>query len=78
MRCGTSNTASDVTKYGGEEQQAWERSPRCKASGWFDPFLTRDGHLQVCRAGEHLKGLPFNRQQKQPGSFDIVRPSFFT
>ncbi|CAM9811702.1 unnamed protein product [Ectocarpus sp. 4 AP-2014] len=59
----------------GEEQQAWERSPRCKAGGWFDPFLTRDGHVQACRAGEHLKGLPFNRQQKQPGSFDVVYTS---
>ncbi|CAN0051713.1 unnamed protein product [Ectocarpus sp. 6 AP-2014] len=59
----------------GEEQQAWERSPRCNAGGWFDPFLTREGHVQACRAGEHLKGLPFNRQQKQPGSFDIVYTS---
>ncbi|CAM9650372.1 unnamed protein product [Ectocarpus sp. 8 AP-2014] len=59
----------------GEEQQAWKSSPRCNAGGWFDPFLTRDGHVQACRVGEHLKGLPFNRQQKQPGSFDIVYTS---
>ncbi|CAN0052050.1 unnamed protein product [Ectocarpus sp. 6 AP-2014] len=56
----------------GDERRAWEKSPRCKAGGWFDPFLTSYGHVQACRAGEHLKGLPFNRQQKQPGSFDVV------
>ncbi|CAM9130676.1 unnamed protein product, partial [Ectocarpus fasciculatus] len=59
----------------GEERRAWEKSPRCKAGGWFDPFLTSYGHVQACRAGEHLKGLPFNRQQEQPGSFDVVYTS---
>ncbi|CAN0410788.1 unnamed protein product, partial [Ectocarpus sp. 12 AP-2014] len=59
----------------GDERRAWEKSPRCKAGGWFDPLLTSYGHVQACRAGEHLKGLPFNRQQKQPGSFDVVYTS---
>ncbi|CAB1104386.1 unnamed protein product [Ectocarpus sp. CCAP 1310/34] len=59
----------------GDERRAWENSPRCKAGGWFDPFLTSYGHVQACRAGEHLQGMPFNRQQKQPGSFDVVYTS---
>lgn len=56
----------------GAERRAWERSPRCKRGGWFDPFLTRHGHVQASRAGLYLKSLPFNQQ---PGGFDIVYTS---
>lgn len=57
----------------GEERRAWEKSPRYRNGGWFDPFLTCHGHTQASRAGVFLQSLPFNQQ---PGKrFKIVYTS---
>ncbi|CAM9499103.1 unnamed protein product [Scytosiphon promiscuus] len=59
----------------GAERQAWKRSTRYKRGGWFDPFLTRYGHVQASRAGLYLNSLDFQQQQQQPESFGIVYTS---
>lgn len=60
----------------GEERLSWKRTAAYLDGRYYDPPLTRTGHLQACEAGRYLSSMPFNAgHDRAVSSFERIYTS---